>query len=373
MQPLQPPQPPAPSGVEVFRALSQLARQLLAPARDPTPTFELVVCQAASTLQGDAASLYLAAPEGDYELVAVHGRPFERRRIPKDQGVVGEVARCRRVVAIEEIRGDPRYRSVGRAHREGFVSMVAAPLVVNHELLGVLGVYWTARRVLSDAELELVQLFADYAAAAVALARLVAELDAANRKLKEAHDRIAEAARRDPLTGVYNRAVFWAALARLTGETAEAGSIPVEGVPAPSAPAVVLMIDLNGFKELNDAHGHLVGDAVLQEVGALLQGFCGTDGIVARYGGDEFGMLLSLEEPSPERLVNSVRQAVADHTFAGGFRIDLPSVGYAVYPDEAQTARLLVALADARMYRQKMPRSQGRPGQGSTRGTLLVE
>lgn len=343
--------------MEVLRALSHLARQLLAPSRDPGPVFEVVVRQAAASIQGDASSLYLASSEGEFELVAVHGRPFERRRIPKDQGVVGEVGRSRRVVAIEDIRNDPRYRSVGTAHREGFESMVAAPLVVDNELLGVLGVYWTTRRVLSEAERELAQLFAHYAAAAVALARLVAELDRTNRQLREANEKIAEAARRDPLTGVFNRGVFWAALERVTGETTGPGTdMLADRIPLPAAPVGVFMIDLNGFKEFNDAHGHLAGDAVLQEVASLLQRFCGATGLVARYGGDEFGMLVSVDVQPPEQLARLIQDSVANRTFAGGHRLDAPSVGYALYPAEGRTARQLVALADARMYRQKTPR-----------------
>lgn len=347
---------PAAWSVEVFRALSQLGQKLLALSRDPGPVFEVVVRQAAASLRSNASSLYLAGPEGAYELVAVHGRPFERRRIPKDQGVVGEVGQCRRVVAIEDIRNDPRYRSVGSAHREGFVSMAAAPLVVDDELLGVLGVYWITRRVLSAAELELVQLFAHYAAAAVALARLVSELDRANRQLREANDRIAEAARRDPLTGVFNRGVFWEVLERLTGEATGPGSTLSGQIPHPPAPAAVFMIDLNGFKEFNDAHGHLAGDALLQEVASLLQRFCGPTGLVARYGGDEFAMLVSTDVHPPQQLAQLIQQCVAGYNFAGGHRLDAPSVGYAVYPDEGRTARQLVALADSRMYRQKIPR-----------------
>ena len=341
----------------MLRTLSHLARQLILPSRQPQPAFDLVVRQAAESLGGDAASLYLCGPDGDFELVAVHGRPFERRHIPRDQGVVGEVGRTRELVAIVDIRGDPRYETVGRAHREGFVSMVAAPLVVDHELLGVLGVYWTRQRTLSPAEKELVQLFAHYAAGAVALARLVAELERTNRQLREANEKIAEAARRDPLTGVFNRGVFWAALERLTGERpAGSDSVLLERIPLPEAPAAVFMIDLNGFKELNDAHGHLAGDTVLQEVAALLQRLCGESGLVARYGGDEFAMLVGLGAAEPEGLARHIQQAVAGYAFAGGQRLEAPSVGYAVYPLEGRTARQLVALADSRMYRQKAPR-----------------
>ncbi|WP_324669295.1 sensor domain-containing diguanylate cyclase [Geochorda subterranea] len=356
----QPPRLSEGASVDVLRTLSHLARQLLLPSRAPQPAFDLVVRQAAESLGGDAASLYLCNAEGDFELTAVHGRPFEHRRIPKDQGVVGEVGRRREVVAIEDIRRDPRYATVGRAHQEGFVSMVAAPLMMDHELLGVLGVYWAHHRLLSPAELELVQLLAHYAAGAVALARLVTELDRSNRRLREANARIAEAARRDPLTGVFNRAVFWAALEHLTGERPPSSdTVLLERIALPQPPAAVFMIDLNGFKEFNDAHGHLAGDTVLQEIATLLQGLCGSSGLVARYGGDEFGMLVGVSGTAPDEVTQAIRRTISGHAFAGGQRLDPPSVGHAVYPEEARTARELVALADSRMYRQKPPRVSG--------------
>lgn len=360
---------PAEAVREVVQSLTLLAGALCSPAKEPGPVFDLVVRHAALALKADAASLYLRTPDGSYELSAVYGRPFERRRIPEGRGVVGEVARLRQLVVVEETASDPRYREAGTAHREGFRSMVAAPLVLDGELLGALGLYWGRRHSPSPAEQELARLFALYAAAAVRIARLVGELDRANRELHQANRQIARAACRDPLTGLFNRATFWAALEAITGEAgagSDRGGLP-DGLELPRPPIAVVIIDLDGFKEVNDTHGHLAGDAVLQEVAVLLRGLLPDASLVARYGGDEFGVLVAEAVAGADAVAHTLKRAVAEHRFSGGHRLRPPSVGYARYPADARQARELVALADSRMYLDKAGRWGPLPGASTRR------
>jgi diguanylate cyclase (GGDEF)-like protein len=142
----------------------------------------------------------------------------------------------------------------------------------------------------------------------------------------------------DPLTGCPNRRAF---LDRLTAGIAAAGR---------GAQAVVCLIDLDGFKAVNDRGGHAAGDAVLRAVSTALTGAVrGTDS-VARLGGDEFAVLAEVSRAFPaDALAERLRQAVA---IVGAVHGVTASVGVAlIAPDD--DADLLLHRADAAMYRAK--------------------
>ena len=114
--------------------------------------------------------------------------------------------------------------------------------------------------------------------------------DVTSRRAREAA--LAHRAEHDSLTGLVNRARFQARLADMLSPRSE----PVE--PADARQAAVLFIDLDGFKPINDRAGHAAGDAVLVAVAARLrESTRGTD-LVARFGGDEFAVLIEVREPT---------------------------------------------------------------------------
>ncbi|HUP91812.1 MAG TPA: diguanylate cyclase [Solimonas sp.] len=115
-------------------------------------------------------------------------------------------------------------------------------------------------------------------------------------------------------------------------------------------------LDLDGFKAINDRHGHLVGDAALQEVSEILAQAVRASDTVARIGGDEFGALLchSPEGGTVERVMTRVIEGVRALTSVKGREVNLGiSVGVAVYPDDGATVEELLANADAAMYAAK--------------------
>lgn len=178
----------------------------------------------------------------------------------------------------------------------------------------------------------------------------VAAILAGNRHRNE----LAKASRTDALTGLLNRAGFTQLL---------------EGQHARSArtnePYTLLMMDLSGFKRVNDAFGHAVGDATLVSVARALEvGVRGGD-TLSRWGGDEFIALLPSADPQDVGgITRRFKREVAD-LVVGGLRLGI-DIGAATYPHDALTPDALISAADERMYenkrrRREQPQNMGPP------------
>jgi len=118
-----------------------------------------------------------------------------------------------------------------------------------------------------------------------------------------------------------------------------------------------LFLDLDDFKGINDLHGHLVGSHVLMEMATIILSSVRDTDVVARYGGDEFVVVLPETGIEQATLVaERVREKIARHAFTGGRRLELhltASFGVAAFPDHAQSPQQLVACADTAMYEAK--------------------
>jgi diguanylate cyclase (GGDEF)-like protein len=122
-------------------------------------------------------------------------------------------------------------------------------------------------------------------------------------------------------------------------------------------PLTVLVCDLNGFKQINDRHGHLVGNQVLHAVGGALRESCREYDYVARMGGDEFVLIL----PASKREDLRIRIAELANIGAQAAVVGLTmSVGEAFYPQDGDDAEQLLAEADRRMYTTKQAEKQKR-------------
>jgi diguanylate cyclase (GGDEF)-like protein len=118
----------------------------------------------------------------------------------------------------------------------------------------------------------------------------------------------------------------------------------------------LIFLDIDHFKQINDSLGHAAGDAVLQLVARRLEAAVRDSDAVGRHGGDEFLVLLAEVSRMPDAALIA-RKILADVaapcTFEGQSLCLSVSVGIAIYPDDAQNAATLIALADAAMYRSK--------------------
>ncbi|MEZ0493683.1 putative bifunctional diguanylate cyclase/phosphodiesterase [Kineococcus sp. TBRC 1896] len=169
-------------------------------------------------------------------------------------------------------------------------------------------------------------------------------LDAEGRHRQEALDAALRQALHDPLTDLGNRQLFTDRLQHALARRS-------------SSACAVLYLDLDGFKGVNDTHGHAVGDVVLVEVAHRLRAAVRPEDTVARFGGDEFAVLCEdlADELNASRIAERVVNSIADRPieFGGGRRLVItPSVGIALARDEADASKLL-RRADAALYRAK--------------------
>lgn len=118
---------------------------------------------------------------------------------------------------------------------------------------------------------------------------------------------------------------------------------------------ILVFVDLDGFKKINDGMGHRAGDAVLAEVGQRLMTLCRETDLAARWGGDEFAIYLTANLQQPVEAVLNRFRTVFDRpvSFNGTAIIVRGSIGYAQAPSDGLTEQELVSAADRRMYTQK--------------------
>jgi diguanylate cyclase (GGDEF)-like protein len=182
-------------------------------------------------------------------------------------------------------------------------------------------------------------------AGAAVLAAMVRTL-ATVREVRGFHEARRQAAT-DELTGLPNRREFGRLLSSHLTRARDRGE-----------PLALLIIDLDRFKELNDALGHHAGDAVLAQIGPRLRTILrGDDDVLARLGGDEFAVLLPGAR-SAEQIGRRIARALEDRFPVDGIDVQVAaSVGIAVFPEHGEDADLLLRRADVAMYQAKTSRS----------------
>ena len=164
-------------------------------------------------------------------------------------------------------------------------------------------------------------------------------------ELEQSRAALREEATHDPLTGLANRRLFYDRLQQAIRHAHRYGG-----------EVGILYLDMDRFKDINDLHGHHVGDAVLMEVAQRLQDCVRESDSIARLGGDEFVVLLEGVQGRQDCIAAALKieQSLAHTTRFGDLHLEIDaSIGQALYPDDGTDEDALIRAADAAMYRVK--------------------
>ncbi|MEP6640650.1 MAG: sensor domain-containing diguanylate cyclase [Gaiellales bacterium] len=244
-------------------------------------------------------------------------------RLKADESITGECFRAREIMTCSDSETD------SHAHREacrlvGARSLILAPLLDGNDMLGVLLIWSASPGDFLSYEPQLLELLANIVGGALVRAELI--------------EKLTGQAVTDELTGLANRRAWYHQLDQALARGRRTGQ-----------PLSILILDLDGFKQVNDEQGHSAGDVLLKAVGDRWSTELRATDLLGRIGGDEFGVILELTDGTAAlEVIGRLERAIT-----GWHRA---STGLAVW-DGAEDATALIARADADMYAHKRARA----------------
>jgi diguanylate cyclase (GGDEF)-like protein len=248
---------------------------------------------------------------------------------PRPDGLTYHIARTRDMLIVEDVSKHPLYQN---NPGNWLGSIIGIPLMMGSRVIGVMNLARNRTGQFPQSDIRLLTLLADQASIAIINARL--------------HQAVSQQARMDVLTNLPNRRALDERLEDEIKRSTRSGRV-----------FSVIMMDLDGFKQINDTYGHDIGDDVLRQVATSLQNAMRASDFLARYGGDEMTLVLPETDLNQSKVVakkinrhmeNLVIQLLGEKTT----KMSL-SGGIAIYPDHAKSAPGLIRAADEALYRAK--------------------
>jgi diguanylate cyclase (GGDEF)-like protein len=302
---------------------------------DPQRIIDLAMEQVGAFLRPRAWSFLLADPEQGLLTVAQTGGEglgdLKGTRLGIGEGIAGRAAQRRQPVLVEDVgSGGATYGAPELPKSLSARSVLAVPLLSRGRVVGVVeAIDRLTPGPFRGADARLLSLLLEPAAVAVDNALLLRRSE--------------ELSVTDDLTKLYNSRYLNAALHR-----------EVERSKRYRTPVSLIFLDLDGFKSVNDQHGHLWGSRTLVEVGAVIRGTVREIDVVSRFGGDEFTVILPQTGPEGAQIIaDRIRQRIAETTFLESYGLAVritASLGIASFPDHGRSKDDLIARADQAMY-----------------------
>jgi diguanylate cyclase (GGDEF)-like protein/putative nucleotidyltransferase with HDIG domain len=300
-------------------------------------TMALISSKLSKIVSWSGCSLFLYQAETDSLkcrfAVGVDTPRLLNATVKSGQGLAGWVARNGRTL----INADPRlaFDAAGLPSETPLRSAVVCPLQFNDVLIGCLALYHVQPNYYTDDHRRLLERIGEQAGAVIHNSIVFEQTQ--------------EDSLTDSLTGLPNRRSMFVHLSRELARAERLGS-----------EVAVIVMDVDGFKDINDTYGHNVGDRALREVAWALQGALRPYDLCVRYAGDEFIIVLG-DGPreAAEAKKQELQARIAEIQFEArpGKRLRLgASAGAAVFPHDGSTYEALLADADHRMYRDKASR-----------------
>jgi diguanylate cyclase (GGDEF)-like protein/putative nucleotidyltransferase with HDIG domain len=317
-------------------AIQQLGRQLATVVSVPE-ICDTIGRTITTLLPYDQCRVYLLEDDGrtlrpvyfsDTQRPEYDGVTTETLAVQVGEGITGWVAETKQGALVGDTVRHPKAMHVPGTS-ETDESMLALPVIFEDNLIGIIVTAKLGLHQYTGDHLRLMTILANQAAVSIFNARLI--------------ERLAATARTDPLTGLANRRAFELELEeRLAAMSPE--------------PFCVIMLDVDGLKQVNDAQGHTAGDAVLKRVASVLTANLRGVDVVTRWGGDEFVLLMpgtdQVGAVSLARRVGGTLRNPEDP--AGPISV---SIGTASFPVDGVTAVALLGAADRSMYADKRQRA----------------
>lgn len=279
-------------------------------------------------------TLFLLEPdtrELRFELVAgLQDHSLSKVRIKVGEGIAGTVARTGEPILVPDVRQDPRF-SQKIDTLTGFVtrSLICLPLKIQESVIGVIEVVNPEDASLFDEQaIPVLSILADFVAIAIANARVHRKMEALTFT--------------DDVSGFYNTRFLHKELETLIDKARRFS---------------LVFMDLDNFKQVVDTHGHLMASQTLGEVAAVIGSRLKVNDSLVRYGGDEYVVILPGQgKKAARKKIEEIRAAILETAFLAqaGLRVRVTaSFGIASYPEDADSKRALLHLADESMYRSK--------------------